>query len=144
MGLGMKRRDLQRAMGVEKSPWEIGKSFDQPSPIRPFHLVQEIRHFTKGAIILEVNDAVKQRADLSFMIWSVDEEIVKQSEAIELFPGDIIYSDTHQNVGPVVRGDIILSKTEKLPEMSIQIVRGRLFLRMELPHIVKKLFWRGG
>ena len=28
LGLDMTRRDLQRAMGDEKKPWEIGKSFD--------------------------------------------------------------------------------------------------------------------
>ena len=30
LGLDMTRRDLQRAMGDEKKPWEIGKSFDVP------------------------------------------------------------------------------------------------------------------
>src|SRR3954470_1190278 len=29
VGLDMTRRDLQRAMGDEKKPWEIGKSFDR-------------------------------------------------------------------------------------------------------------------
>jgi 2-keto-4-pentenoate hydratase/2-oxohepta-3-ene-1,7-dioic acid hydratase in catechol pathway len=29
LGLDMTRRDLQRAMGDEKKPWEIGKSFDR-------------------------------------------------------------------------------------------------------------------
>jgi len=41
------------------------------------------------------------------MIWSVAEQISKLSEANELFPGDIIYSGTPENVGPVVRGDVI-------------------------------------
>src|SRR4051812_25834073 len=33
LGLDMTRRDLQRAMGDEKKPWEIGKSFDRSAPI---------------------------------------------------------------------------------------------------------------
>src|SRR6476646_4467873 len=33
IGLDMTRRDLQRAMGDEKKPWEIGKSFDRSAPI---------------------------------------------------------------------------------------------------------------
>ncbi|NDA48568.1 MAG: FAA hydrolase family protein, partial [Alphaproteobacteria bacterium] len=70
----------------------------------------------------EVNGAVKQKADLSFMIWSVAEQIAKLSEAFELFPGDIIYSGTPENVGPVVKGDVILCKIEKLPNMSVKIV----------------------
>jgi fumarylpyruvate hydrolase len=32
LGLDMTRRDLQRAMGDEKKPWEIGKSFDHSAP----------------------------------------------------------------------------------------------------------------
>ena len=36
-GLDMTRRDLQRAMGDEKKPWEIGKSFDRSAPIGPLH-----------------------------------------------------------------------------------------------------------
>ena len=122
VGLDMTRRDLQRAMGDEKKPWEIGKSFDKSAPIGPLHRVEDIGHFTKGAISLEVNGAVKQKADLSFMIWSVAEQIAKLSEAFELFPGDIVYSGTPENVGPVVRGDVILCKIERLPDLSIKIV----------------------
>ena len=122
VGLDMTRRDLQRAMGGEKKPWEIGKSFDKSAPIGPLHRVEDVGHFTKGAISLEVNGAIKQKADLSFMIWSVAEQIAKLSEAFELFPGDIIYSGTPENVGPVVRGDVILCKIEKLPDMSVKIV----------------------
>ena len=122
VGLDMTRRDLQRAMGDEKKPWEIGKSFDKSAPIGPLHRVEDIGHFTKGAISLEVNGSVKQKADLSFMTWSVAEQIAKLSEAFELFPGDIIYSGTPENVGPVVRGDVRVCKIEKLPEMSVKIV----------------------
>ena len=56
------------------------------------------------------------------MLWSVAEQIAKLSEAFELFPGDIIYSGTPENVGPVVKGDVILCKIEKLPDMSVKIV----------------------
>ena len=35
VGLDMTRRDLQRAMGDEKKPWEIGKSFDHSAPLGP-------------------------------------------------------------------------------------------------------------
>jgi 2-keto-4-pentenoate hydratase/2-oxohepta-3-ene-1,7-dioic acid hydratase in catechol pathway len=56
------------------------------------------------------------------MIWSVAEQIVKLSEANELFPGDIIYSGTPENVGPVVRGDVIRCQIQKLPDLVIKIV----------------------
>ena len=122
LGLDMTRRDLQRAMGDEKKPWEIGKSFDRSAPIGPLHLASNIGHFTKGRIWLKVNGQVKQDSDLSNMIWSVAEQISKLSQAFELFPGDIVYSGTPENVGPVVRGDVIECHIDGLPNLSVKIV----------------------
>ena len=122
LGLDMTRRDLQRAMGEEKKPWEIGKSFDRSAPIGPIHKVAQTGHFSQGAIWLKVNGQVKQNANLNQMIWSVAEQISKLSEAFELFPGDIIYSGTPENVGPVVRGDLIEMHIDGLPNLSVKIV----------------------
>ena len=122
LGLDMTRRDLQRAMGDEKKPWEIGKSFDKSAPIGAIHKLAKTGHFTKGDIWLKVNGQIKQSSNLDKMIWSVAEQIVKLSEANELFPGDIIYSGTPENVGPVVRGDVIEMHIDGLPNLSVKIV----------------------
>ena len=122
LGLDMTRRDLQRALGDEKKPWEIGKSFDYSAPIGPIHKVAKTGHFKEGAIWLKVNGVTKQSANLNQMIWSVAEQISKLSEAFELFPGDIIYSGTPENVGPVVRGDVIEMHIDGLPNLSVKIV----------------------
>jgi fumarylpyruvate hydrolase len=122
LGLDMTRRDLQRAMGDEKKPWEIGKSFDRSAPIGPLHRTAQTGPFTQGAIWLKVNGQLKQNANLSQMIWSVAEQISKLSEAFELMPGDIIYSGTPENVGPVVRGDVIECHIDGLPNLSVKIV----------------------
>jgi len=121
LGLDMTRRDLQRALGDEKKPWEIGKSFDRSAPIGPIHPVAQVGHFKEGAISLAVNGTVKQNSDLKNMIWSVAEQIAKLSEAFELKAGDIIYSGTPENVGPVVAGDTILCKIQGLPDLSVRI-----------------------
>ncbi|WP_395699800.1 fumarylacetoacetate hydrolase family protein [Aquabacterium sp.] len=121
IGLDMTRRDLQRAMGDEKKPWEIGKSFDRSAPLGPLHLASQIGHFTQGAIWLKVNGQLKQNANLKQMIWSVAEQISKLSQAFELQPGDIIYSGTPENVGPVVRGDVIDCHIDGLPNLGIRI-----------------------
>ena len=122
LGLDMTRRDLQRFMGDQKKPWEIGKSFDHSAPIGPIFPLANIGHFTKGNIELSVNGTVKQKADLSQMIWSVAEQISKLSEANELYPGDIIYSGTPENVGPVVKGDVIRCSIDRLPDLVAKIV----------------------
>jgi len=123
VGLDMTRRDLQRAMGDQKKPWEIGKSFDHAAPIGPIHPVEKLgRHLTQGEISLAINGVTRQKADLKDMTWSVAEQIANLSEAFELFPGDIIYSGTPENVGPVLAGDVLVGRIEGLPEMAIKIV----------------------
>jgi 2-keto-4-pentenoate hydratase/2-oxohepta-3-ene-1,7-dioic acid hydratase in catechol pathway len=121
LGLDMTRRDLQNGMAAEKKPWEIGKSFDHAAVIGPIHPATKTGHFVKGAISLAINGTVRQSSDLRNMIWSVAEQIAKLSEAFELKAGDIIYSGTPENVGPVVKGDVLLCKLEGLPDMSIRI-----------------------
>lgn len=109
-------------MGDEKKPWEIGKSFDRSAPIGPLHRTAQTGPFTQGAIWLKVNGQLKQNANLSQMIWSVAEQISKLSEAFELMPGDIVDSGTPENVGPVVRGDVIECHIDGLPNLSVKIV----------------------
>ena len=75
-----------------------------------------------GAISLALNGTIKQNSNLLNMSWNVAEQIAKLSEAFELKAGDIIYSGTPENVGPVVKGDVLLCKIEGLPDMSIRIV----------------------
>jgi 2-keto-4-pentenoate hydratase/2-oxohepta-3-ene-1,7-dioic acid hydratase in catechol pathway len=56
------------------------------------------------------------------MIWSVAAQIAKLSEAFELKAGDLIFSGTPENVGPVVRGDVMLCKIDGLPDLSVRVV----------------------
>ena len=122
VGLDMTRRDLQRGMGDQKKPWEIGKSFDRSAPIGPIHPVALTQHLTHGRIVLTVNGQTKQDADLRDMIWNVAEQISELSQAFELKAGDLIYSGTPENVGPVVRGDLLVGRIDGLPDLSVRIV----------------------
>ena len=88
----------------------------------PLFPVGKIGHQKSANISLSVNGDIKQKANLNQMIWSVAEQIAKLSEANELFPGDIIYSGTPENVGPVVRGDILRCKLDGFPDLVIKIV----------------------
>ena len=122
VGLDMTRRDLQRAMGDEKKPWEIGKSFDRSAVLGPLQPSGKVGHFTQGAIWLKVNGQTKQNANLNQMIWTVAEQVSNLSRAFELMPGDIIYSGTPENVGPVVKGDIMDAHIDGLPDLRVKVV----------------------
>ncbi len=93
-------------MGDQEKPWEIGRSFDSSAPIGPLHRVGQ----------------TKQNANLDQMILSVAEQISKLPVAFELQPGDIVYSGMPENVGPVVRGDVIDCHIDGLPNQSVKIV----------------------
>jgi len=79
-------------------------------------------HFTQGAIWLKVNGQIKQNANLNQMMWSVAEQISKLSEAFALAPGDIVYSGTPENVGPVVKGDVMDGHIDGLPDIRVKVV----------------------
>jgi len=122
VGLDMTRRDLQRAMGDEKKPWEIGKSFDHSAVLGPLQPAVATGHLVQGAIWLKVNGQTKQSANLNQMIWNVAEQIANLSKAFELQPGDLIYSGTPENVGPVVKGDIMDAHIDGLPDLRVKVV----------------------
>jgi 2-keto-4-pentenoate hydratase/2-oxohepta-3-ene-1,7-dioic acid hydratase in catechol pathway len=81
-----------------------------------------VGHYKDGGISLAVNDQIKQKANLNQMIGSVAEQILKLSEAYELFSGDIMFSGTPENIGPMVKGDVIICKIDRLPDLSVKIV----------------------
>jgi 2-keto-4-pentenoate hydratase/2-oxohepta-3-ene-1,7-dioic acid hydratase in catechol pathway len=122
VGLDMTRRDLQQAMGNEKKPWEVGKSFDHAAVVSYLHPATKVGHLTKGAIWLKVNGQTKQSSDLSNMIWNVAEQVANLSRYYELFPGDIIYCGTPENVGPVVAGDLMTGHVDGIYEINVKVV----------------------
>ncbi|HVO87272.1 MAG TPA: fumarylacetoacetate hydrolase family protein [Casimicrobiaceae bacterium] len=122
VGLDMTRRDLQNMMASEKKPWEIGKSFDHAAVVSHLHPASKLGHPDKGAIWLKVNGQTKQSSDLAKMIWNVAEQVSHLSQYYELFPGDIIYCGTPENVGPVVPGDVMTGHIDGIYEINVKVV----------------------
>jgi 2-keto-4-pentenoate hydratase/2-oxohepta-3-ene-1,7-dioic acid hydratase in catechol pathway len=56
------------------------------------------------------------------MIWSVAEQVSHLSKYYELFPGDIIYCGTPENVGPVVAGDVMHGHIDGIYEIDVKVV----------------------
>ena len=123
IGLDMTRRDLQRAMGDEKKPWEIGKSFDRSAPIGPIHPVAQTGHFTQGAISLKVNGAVKQNADLNQMIWNVAEQIARLSRGLRADARrHHLFAARRRTSARWSRGDVIEGSIDGLPTLDVRVV----------------------
>nr|ART90184.1 fumarylacetoacetase [uncultured bacterium] len=124
VGLDMTRRDLQMAAREKGRPWEVGKSFDYSGPIAPItRLAGRDGPLTSGEITLQVDNNVKQRSDISNLIWSVDEVISNLSTLFDLRPGDLIFTGTPEGVASVQTGDTITVKIDGLDDLSIRIVK---------------------
>ena len=107
IGIDMTRRDRQREARERMLPWEIGKAFDQSAPCGPLHPVALCGHLNAGAIALSVNGKLRQKGDLSQMIWKVPEIIGNLSLQYALKAGDLIFTGTPSGVGPVQPGDVL-------------------------------------
>ncbi|RYZ66663.1 MAG: FAA hydrolase family protein, partial [Proteobacteria bacterium] len=121
VGIDLTRRDLQEAAKSTGRPWDFAKGFDLSAPCSDLVPVAQCGHPAVGAIWLSVNDTRKQEGDLADMIWSVPEVIAAASRAIELAPGDLIYTGTPSGVGPLVRGDRVECHVAGVGELRITI-----------------------
>ncbi len=121
VGLDMTRRDLQATMKKQGRPWEIGKSFEQSAPIAPLVAKAHSGELLRGAITLHVNGTLRQSADLSDLIWSVNETIAELSRAWTLAPGDLIYTGTPAGVAAVQRGDTMVGAVAGLPSLAVAV-----------------------
>ena len=76
----------------------------------------------EGAIWLKANGQDRQSSNLNQMIWNVAEQVANLSRYYELFPGDIVYSGTPENVGPVVAGDVMDAHIDGLYDIRVKVV----------------------
>ncbi|MES0880742.1 fumarylacetoacetate hydrolase family protein [Roseibium sp. SCP14] len=121
ISLDMTRRDLQGQAKKMGRPWEIGKAFEASAPITPLVPAAECGHPDNGAIILKVNDDVRQQGDLNQMIWKVPEMISYLSDYFELAAGDVILTGTPAGVGPIRRGDRMEAMVDGLPSLAVTV-----------------------
>ncbi|MDH6234598.1 fumarylpyruvate hydrolase [Mesorhizobium soli] len=101
------RRDLQAVAKELGRPWDLAKGFDFSAACGALSPAAAVGHLARGRIALSVDGVQRQEADLSDMIWSVDEIISALSASVTLKPGDLIYTGTPAGVGAVERGQTV-------------------------------------
>ncbi|MCS6996003.1 MAG: fumarylacetoacetate hydrolase family protein [Casimicrobiaceae bacterium] len=119
-GLDMTRRDLQLAARDKGRPWDLGKDVEHGAVCSEV-VPMPGRLLTSGAIELAVNGQIRQRSDLSLLIWSVAEIVSDLSRFYHLLPGDLIYTGTPEGVGPVQPGDRLEGRIEGVAEVTLTI-----------------------
>jgi fumarylpyruvate hydrolase len=122
VGLDMTRRDLQAEAKKLGRPWDVGKAFDRSAPCSAIRRAADIGHPARGAVVLDVNGATRQRGDLSQLIWTVPEMIAYLSTLFTLAPGDLIFTGTPAGVGPVERGDVLAGRVDGVGALTVRVV----------------------
>lgn len=120
VGVDLTRRDIQAEAKAAGRPWDASKGFDFSAPIGPVTLVSDMAE-PHGEIRLSVNGEVRQRGDLTDMIWSPAEVVAQASRLWRLAPGDLIFTGTPEGVGPLVRGDTVRAEIDGMEPLGFTI-----------------------
>lgn len=121
VGVDLTRRDRQAEAKKAGAPWDAAKAFDLSAPMGPLVPASKTGRLCAGRIWLSVNDAIRQEADLSEMIWSVPEIISTLSRSWVLRPGDLVFTGTPAGVGPLQPEDRVRCGVDGLPELDFTI-----------------------
>ncbi len=73
---------------------------------------------------LEVNGEMRQSASTRDLIFDVPRLIEYASSFYHLCPGDLIYTGTPEGVGPVVPGDVMTCRIDRLGSMKVAVHPG--------------------
>ena len=119
-GLDMTRRDLQLVARDKGRPWDLGKDVEQSSVVSEIVPMPQVV-LGQGDLELSVNGAVRQKSDLSKLIWNIPELIADLSKFYHLQPGDLIFTGTPEGVGPVLAGDRIEGHIEGVGSIVLHV-----------------------
>ena len=120
VALDMTRRDLQAEAKRLARPWDMAKGFDQSCPIGALRPAAPASIALSGELELSVNGVIRQRGDLSDMIWTPGECLAALSTLVELRAGDVLLTGTPAGVGPVAAGDLLEARCAITPALHVQ------------------------
>jgi fumarylpyruvate hydrolase len=118
----MTRRDLQGEAKKLGRPWCTGKGFDHSAPISSIHPIGATGVIEQGDIHLDVNGALRQKGDISQMIWNIAETIEQLSAYFELQAGDLIFTGTPAGVAAVGKGDLLEGSVAGVGDLRVRLV----------------------
>jgi 2-keto-4-pentenoate hydratase/2-oxohepta-3-ene-1,7-dioic acid hydratase in catechol pathway len=70
---------------------------------------------------ITVNGQPRQKSNTALLIWNVQKLIAYASQAYTLYPGDVIMTGTPEGVAPVVPGDTMRARIERIGQMQVAV-----------------------
>ncbi len=120
-GLDMTRRDLQLKARATGRPWDLGKNFEKSAVLSAITRADDYGAIGSQRIWLDVDGARRQEAQLSDLIWKVEEILSHLSHFYHLNPGDVIYTGTPAGVGAVEPGAVLTGGIDGLEGVELTI-----------------------
>ncbi len=106
LGVDFTARDVQAQLKAKGLPWEKAKAFDRAAVISNTFIDKKLFPDDESIFFkLDINGKTVQEGDSGLMIFGFDELIAHISKYVTLKIGDLIYTGTPANVGPVKIGD---------------------------------------
>ena len=102
-GLDLTKRATQSKLKDAGLPWERSKAFTGSALFSEF--VQAPEDLCLLGLVLRVNDALRQKGDVSLMLYPLAVILEELRQLLTLEDGDIIMTGTPAGVGPVQSGE---------------------------------------
>ena len=102
-GLDLTKRATQSKLKDAGLPWERSKAFTGSALFSEF--VQAPEDLSQLGLELRVNDALRQKGDVSLMLYPLAVILEELRQFLTLEDGDIIMTGTPVGVGPVQSGE---------------------------------------
>lgn len=102
-GLDLTKRETQSTLKAAGLPWERSKAFTGSALFSEF--VQAPEDLSQLGLELRINDALRQKGDVSLMLYPLAVILEELRQFLTLEDGDIIMTGTPAGVGPVQSGE---------------------------------------
>ena len=119
-------RHLQGQDRDAKYPWLRSKALDTFCPVGPFVVPADALDPSDLQISLTVNDAVRQQARTSDMVFSIGQALEAMGRCTTLRPADLIAMGTPEGVGPISPGDNMVASLEGVGQLRNSVIREEL------------------
>jgi len=122
VGLDMTLRDIQNQLKKKGHPWTIAKCFDTSAVISDFMLKENYMLTLSEEISLSVNGVIKQKDQLSKMIFNPAQLVEYISSIMTLEEGDLVFTGTPAGVSKVNRGDKLNAEITGIAKLECDVV----------------------
>ncbi|MFA5103187.1 MAG: fumarylacetoacetate hydrolase family protein [Candidatus Thermoplasmatota archaeon] len=121
VALDITARDIQAEAKKNGWPWAIAKGFDTFAPLSDAVKKEKVPDPLNLTLSLKINGVVRQHANTSQMIYSLERIISFISQVMTLEPGDLILTGTPEGVGEIKEGDRLEAQLGNLCTLTVDV-----------------------